>query len=140
MGRTLREHVAALPVPDDAYVVLDPLCPLVPTGFVAELVDRVRETGLPHAGVRPVTDTVKVLHDGFVGETLQRDDLRQLAAPVVLPGPHEIPRTLAELVAALPDVVLVVAPPLARRITDRSDLLLLEALAATGPAPRPPGT
>ena len=126
----MREHVSDLPVPSGAYVVLDPLCPLVPAGFVAELVDLVRQTGRPHAGVRPVTDTVKVLHEGFVGKTLARDDLRQLASPVVLPEPRVIPPTLVELVAGLTEVVFVDAPPLARRVTDRSDLRVLEQLVS----------
>ena len=119
-------------MPTGAYVVLDPLCPLVPSSFVADLVGRVRTTGAPHAGVRPVTDTVKVMHEGVVGGTLDRESLLQLASPVVLTGPREVPDTLAELVASLDEVVFVEAPALARRITDLSDLRLLEALAQDG--------
>lgn len=129
LGRTLREHVAALAVPDGAYVVLDPLCPLVPAAFVAELVERVAQTGRPHVGTRPVTDTMKVLSQGLVGETVDRESLVQLVSPVVLPESVQLPDTIAELVAGLADVVLVEAPPLARRVSDRSELDLLEALA-----------
>lgn len=139
LGRSLREHVSAIEVPRGAYVVLDDAVPLLPSSFVADLVARVRAARLPHAGVRPVTDTVKVLHDGLVGETLDRSALWQLAAPVVLPAPREVPASLAELVAGLTDVVYVEAPPLARRVGDLSDLRLLEALARSQPAPRPPG-
>ncbi|HSV41683.1 MAG TPA: 2-C-methyl-D-erythritol 4-phosphate cytidylyltransferase [Nocardioidaceae bacterium] len=130
LGRTLREHVSSIPdIAGGAYVVLDPLCPLVPVDFVADLVARVVDTGVAHVGVRPVTDTVKVMHDGLVGGTVDRAALVQLAAPVVLPEPVEVAGTLAELVATLDEVVLVEAPALARRIGDRSDLELLAALA-----------
>ena len=133
--------MGAIAVPEDAYVVLDPLCPLVPGEFVAELVDRVRATGRPHAGVRPVTDTVKTMRGGLVGETVDRESLLQLAAPVVLPGPVQVPDTLIELVASLAEVVFVEAPPLARRVSDVSDVRLLEALAEASPREsRPPGT
>lgn len=130
LGRTLREHVESIEVPPGAYVVLDPLCPLVPADFVAALVERVAATGVPHVGVRPVTDTVKALHDGLVGATLDRDSLRRLASPLVLPEATRAEGSLAELVASLPEVVMVEAPPLARRVGDRSDIELLEALAS----------
>jgi len=141
LGRTLREHVAGIAVREGAYVVLDPLCPLVPAAFVADLVDRVRATGIAHAGVRPVTDTTKTMRDGLVGETVDRESLYQLVSPVVLPSPVEPPATLVELVVGLDEVVFVEGPPLARRIKDLSDLRLLEALAEASPrAPRPPET
>src|SRR5687767_4135159 len=111
LGRTLRDHVASVEVPPGAVVVLDPLCPLVPSVFVADLVGRVVATGLPHAGVRPVTDTAKGLHSGLVGETLDRESLFQLASPVVLPSRVQVPATLAELVDELDEVVFVEAPP-----------------------------
>jgi 2-C-methyl-D-erythritol 4-phosphate cytidylyltransferase len=141
LGHTLRSHAESLEVPPGAYVVLDPQCPLVPAAFVADLVERVRTTGVPHAGVRHVTDTVKVMHEGLVGETVDRESLLQLTSPVVLPGPAEVPATLAELVAGLPEVMFVQAPPLARRVSDPSEILLLEALSgAVPPARHPQGT
>jgi len=129
LGRTLREHVASIKVPPGGFVVLDPLCPLVPADFVADLVARVVETGVAHAGVRPVTDTVKVLHGGLVGETVDRASLVQLASPVVLPEAASLRGSLADVVAGLDEVVLVEAPALARRVGDRSDIDLLEVLA-----------
>ena len=42
--------------------------------------------GCPHVGVRPVTDTVKVLHGDVVGETLDRSDLWQVVGPVDEPA------------------------------------------------------
>ena len=129
LGKTLREHVEQLPVPEGAWVVLDPLCPLVPAAFVAELVERVAETGRPHVGVRPVTDTVKLLADGVVGETFDRDALSSIAAPLVLTDEPPSSGSMEDLVASLEEVVLVEAPPLARRVGDRSEIRLLEALA-----------
>jgi 2-C-methyl-D-erythritol 4-phosphate cytidylyltransferase len=141
LGRTLREHVTDLTVPEGAGVVLDAAVPLVPDWFVADLVERTRASGRPHAGVRPVTDTVKVMREGLVGETLDRSELWQLAAPVVLPAPIEVPPTMLELVGSLAGVVFIEAPPLARRVSDLSDLRLLEALAeGSQPGLRPPGT
>lgn len=130
LGRTLREHALAVPVPDGAYVVLDPAVPLVPAEFVADLVERVGRTGRPHAGVRPVTDTVKAMQDTLVGGTVDRDGLWQLSAPVVLAAPHEVSGSLVDLVAALKDVQLVEAPALARRVSDLSEIALLEGLAS----------
>jgi 2-C-methyl-D-erythritol 4-phosphate cytidylyltransferase len=120
----------------------DALCPLTPPDFLAACVRRAIGAGAVVAGVLPVTDTVKevVAGDGSpsVGRTLDRDALRRVASPVVLP---------AAVVAALDDwpssdlhvaltglwrsheVELVSAPPAARRIRSEEDLPLLEALA-----------
>ncbi len=103
--------MSALPTSsrEGAFVVHDPAVPLVPEEFVTDLVELVRATGRPHVGVRPVTDTVKVLHDGLVGETLDRSGLWQLTGPVVLPAEVPLPATLTELVESLPDAVYVEA-------------------------------
>lgn len=129
LGRTLREHAESVPVPDGAWVVLDPCCPLVPPEFVAELVRQVASTGRPHVGVRRVTDTVKELVDGTVGSTVDRESLYVLAAPLVLPTAPPEGGSMSELVEALEDLVLVEAPPAARRVSDASEIRLLEALA-----------
>ena len=42
-------------------VLHDSLCPMTPPAFIAECVQRARDTGRPVVGVRPVTDTVKVV-------------------------------------------------------------------------------
>jgi hypothetical protein len=123
----------------EPVVLHDPLCPLTPPGFIAGCVAYAAETGQVVVAVRPVTDTVKAVEDGFVGATLDRDGLLQVCSPVVLP---------AEVVAALMGppgsdlfglvtqlsaefgVTPVEAPPAARRIQNEDDLRLLEALTA----------
>ncbi|MBC8071493.1 MAG: hypothetical protein IAG13_24410, partial [Deltaproteobacteria bacterium] len=81
----------------------------------------------------------KVVVNGYVGATLDRDALLQVASPVVLPPAvvaefDELPTSdLGALVAALAPHVTVVtreAPPSARRIGGTDDLRLLEALTS----------
>jgi len=132
----------------EPLVLHDPLCPLTPPGFIAECV-AAAEGGAVVVGVRPVTDTVKVVMDGYVGATVNRDALVQVASPVVLPAAvvaefDELPTSdLTALVAAMAphlDVVTREAPPSARRVGGNDDLRLLEAATAAGPGRRPPGT
>jgi 2-C-methyl-D-erythritol 4-phosphate cytidylyltransferase len=122
------------------FVLHDPLCPMTPAGFLADCVTRAVELDRVVVAVQPVTDTVKTVADGFVGDTLDRTDLRAVVSPIVLP---------ASVVAAVPglpttdfaalldwlrgsyDVELVDAPPTARRVAGADDIRLLEAL--TGP-------
>ena len=66
----------------EPVVLHDPLCPLTPPDFLADCVRRAVEHDRVVVGVRPVTDTVKVVEDGYVGATLDRDRLLQ----VVLAG------------------------------------------------------
>lgn len=129
-------------------VLHDPLCPLTPPDFVAECVAAARD-GAVVVGVRPVTDTVKVVVDGYAGTTVNRDALVQVASPVVLPAAvvaefDELPTSdLTALVAALAPHVPVVtreAPPSARRVGGSDDLRLLEALTVGSRDPRRPGT
>jgi 2-C-methyl-D-erythritol 4-phosphate cytidylyltransferase len=134
----------------------DALCPMTPPDFLVDCVRRVVATGLPVAGVLAVTDTVKEVHAGsdgpVVGETLDRDHLRRLASPLVLPAavvgalddwpPVDFGAALALLRRHGP-VDLVEGPPAVRRVRDAGDLVLLEALtdsAAPPPlgSPRPP--
>ena len=122
---------------DAAVVVHDPLCPGTPPEFLARAVEAA--DGPVVVGVRPVTDTVKRVEDGLIGETVDRDDLFVVASPVVLPAAvvaslPELPplEDLAALVALLREdreVTYLEAPPEARRIADESDLLLLRDLA-----------
>lgn len=120
----------------DPLVLHDSLCPLTPPEFLAECV-AATDDGAVVVGVRPVTDTVKVVVNGYVGATLDRDALLQVASPVVLPPAvvaefDELPTSdLVALVAALaPHVTVVtrVGPPSARRVGGTDDLRLLEAL------------
>jgi 2-C-methyl-D-erythritol 4-phosphate cytidylyltransferase len=129
---------------ETALVVHDPLCPATPVSFLAEAVEAATSRGCVVVGVRPVTDTVARVAGGVLGPPVDRSGLVSLASPVVLP--EEVVASLAdwppgldapaELVAALRRsnevVLLLEAPPAARRVVDESDLRLLEALT-----PRP---
>ena len=121
-----------------APVVLhDPLCPMTPPEFIAECAARAYSQKVVVVGVRPVTDTVKTVVDGVVTDTVDREGLRAVCSPVVLP---------AAVVAALPalpsvhfevlvpmlrehfPVALVPAPAQARRVASADDVRILEEL------------
>lgn len=136
-------------------VVHDPLCPLTPSGFVAEAVEECRRTGAVVVGVRPVTDTVKQVLPGSaergagpaLGPTVDRAGLVQVTSPVVLPaavvaGLTEPPTDLVALVAQLTRRVPVrhlLAPALGGRVVDEAGLGLLAALSEVQPPYRDPG-
>ncbi len=118
-------------------VLHDPLCPMTPAEFIAECVQVAVARDVVTVGVRPVTDTVKRVSEGRLGQTVDRDGLAAVCSPVVLPA-----RVVAEL-SAQPagdfvalvtdlrssyDVVLLEAPPAARRVSSDEDLRVLEAL------------
>jgi 2-C-methyl-D-erythritol 4-phosphate cytidylyltransferase len=133
---TTWEAIAAAQEP---FVLHDPLCPMTPPDFIAACVARSIEGGAVVVGTRPVTDTVKVVTDGVVGQTLDRDRLTVVASPVVLPPTvvaalDGLPTTdLTALVAELRrryPVELVEAPPSARRVGSEDDVRVLEALTA----------
>jgi 2-C-methyl-D-erythritol 4-phosphate cytidylyltransferase len=120
-------------------VVHDPLCAGTPVGFLREVVAAAAD-GRVAVGVRPVTDTVRgVDGEGVLGATVDRAGLQAVASPVVIPAPvvaalAELPpvEDLADLVVALRSshqVVMLEAPPAARRIGDESDIRVVEALA-----------
>jgi 2-C-methyl-D-erythritol 4-phosphate cytidylyltransferase len=121
----------------------DSLCPMTPPDFLAACVRRSLAEDAVVAGVSAVTDTVKDLvdHDGVVvvGDTYDRDRLRRIASPLVLPP--SVVTTLddwpdEDLVCALADlrararVVLEPAPAGAARVSTPGDLAALEALTA----------
>ncbi len=118
-------------------VLHDPLCPMTPPAFIAECARTAVAQDAVVAAVRPVTDTVKRVEDGRLGQTVDRDALVAVCSPLVLPArvvaalPGR-PRTdFVELVADLRstyDVLLVDAPPTARRVASDEDLRVLEAL------------
>lgn len=121
----------------EPVVLHDPLCPMTPADFIAACAVRAATEAVVVVAVRPVTDTVKTFDDGAVGESVDREELRVLASPVVLP---------ASVVAAIPSlpsvhfeelvpwlrehfpVELVPAPAQARRVSDLDELAVLEAL------------
>jgi 2-C-methyl-D-erythritol 4-phosphate cytidylyltransferase len=120
----------------------DALCPLTPPDFVADCVRRAVADDVVVAGVLPVTDTVKEIvrtADGpVVGATHDREQLRRLVSPLVLPGgvvarlpgwpPTGFPAALSAL-RAVHDVALVTAPEVARRVRTADEVGLLEALS-----------
>jgi 2-C-methyl-D-erythritol 4-phosphate cytidylyltransferase len=123
-----------------ALVLHDPLCPGTPASFIARAVEAATSGDTVVAGVRPVTDTVKRVEGEVLGETVDRAGLVAVASPVVLPasvvaGLDALPVSddLADLVAGLRaehEVLLLEAPPEGRRVSDESDLRLVEALGA----------
>jgi hypothetical protein len=120
-----------------ALVLHDPLCPMTPPDFIAACVRVASARNAVTVGVRPVTDTVKEVVDGRLGRTIDRDGLAAVCSPVVLPaqvvaGLPGLPTSdFVALVAGLRssyDVVLVDAPPAARRVASDEDVRVLEAL------------
>jgi 2-C-methyl-D-erythritol 4-phosphate cytidylyltransferase len=120
-----------------ALVVHDPLCPRTPVEFLLSAVEAAAGDRVV-VGVRPVVDTVKTVDAGVLGDTVDRDALVVVASPVVLPAAvvAALPEApvlddLAELVRSLRtdyEVLLLEAPPAARRVADESDLRLLANL------------
>jgi 2-C-methyl-D-erythritol 4-phosphate cytidylyltransferase len=122
-----------------ALVVHDPLCPATPVPFLAEAVESATSSGCVVVGVRPVTDTVAPVAGGILGPPVDRSRLVSVASPVVLPAevvaslagwpqPLDAPARLVAALRRSAEVVLLEAPPTARRVADQSDLVLLDAL------------
>jgi 2-C-methyl-D-erythritol 4-phosphate cytidylyltransferase len=127
----------ALVAEGEPVVLHDALCPMTPPEFIAACVERSLATGAVVVGVRPVTDTVKVVAEGLVGETVDREGLLAVASPLVLPAavaatlpgvPGDLTRTVTDLAAAGHPVETLLAPPQARRVTTPEALRVLEAL------------
>ena len=112
-------------------VLVDERCP----GTTADDVRRVVAAADPAAaaGVRPVTDTVKQLQDGYVGPTVDRDGLVAVCSPVVLPPDlvgrirdgEDLPALVARLLDEGVPVVLVEVASDGRRVADADELALL---------------
>jgi 2-C-methyl-D-erythritol 4-phosphate cytidylyltransferase len=127
---------------DEPVVLHDALCPMTPAGFIARCVERSLAHDAVVVAVRPVTDTVKHVDDGLVGETVDREGLLAPSSPVVLPPSvvralDDYPgHDLAAVVARLRDrhtIEIVEAPPEARRVASAEDVALLESLTGAGP-------
>jgi hypothetical protein len=125
-----RALASGLSLPGDGLVLLDERCPGVSADDVRRVV--AAAAGAVAVGVRPVTDTVKALQDGYVGPTVDRDALVAVCSPVAVPG--ELlglvgSRDLPALVAGLLDdgvpVALVELPATARRVADADELALI---------------
>lgn len=121
----------------EPFVLHDSLCPLTPPDFIASCVQEAADRESVVVGVRPVTDTVKRVVDGFVGETLDRSGLVSVCSPVVLPGAvvaalEALPTLdFTDLVVALRErwpVTLLEAPSGAARVSGPDDVRVLESL------------
>jgi 2-C-methyl-D-erythritol 4-phosphate cytidylyltransferase len=120
------------------FVLHDSLCPMTPPSFIADCIQQARSSGRPVVGVRPVTDTVKVVAQGLVGDTLDRDTLLAIASPLVVPAAlvatlahrpvADLARAVADLAAAGHPVDTLPAPPEGRRVASPDDVRLLDAL------------
>lgn len=139
MAVDLGTEWAGLVDADEPFVLHDSLCPMTPASFITECVARAVELDRVVVAVRPVTDTVKMVRDGLVGETVDRETLHAVASPVVLPASvvaaldHlpdvDFPRLVAALAGRFP-VELVLAPATARRVHSPEDVAVLQALTA----------
>jgi 2-C-methyl-D-erythritol 4-phosphate cytidylyltransferase len=128
---------AAIQEAGEPFVLHDSLCPMTPPAFLAHCVELAEERGAVVVGVRPVTDTVKTVTDGLVGETLDRTALLAVASPIVLPvevvaALEALPTTdfaaLAEELSRRFPVLTVEAPAEGRRVATPEEVRLLEAL------------
>lgn len=116
----------------------DPLCPLAPADFLAAAVALCLETGRTVVGFRPVTDTVKRRAGDDLGATVDRNGLRAVTTPVVIPGDvlatlDSVDTTdfgaLVALLAERGELVWSQAPAIAARISSPDELAVLEALS-----------
>lgn len=118
-------------------VLHDALCPMVPASFLSACLELAESRGAVVVGVRPVTDTIKTVHDGLVGATVDRDGLFSVTSPVVLPAEvvaaldrqptSDLVVLAAELARRFP-VLTLPAPAEGRRVQSAEDVRLLEAL------------
>lgn len=119
-------------------VLHDALCPMTPPAFITACLEQARASGSVVVGVRPVTDTVKVLVGERVGDTLDRESLVAVTSPLVIPADvvvelesrpsSDLAQAVADLAAAGHDVQTVPAPAEGRRVSSVEDVLLLDAL------------
>lgn len=129
-------------------LVHDPRCPLVPASYLAEVAAAARaDAGVVLAATRPMTDTVKSVVDGVVQATVDRTMLRVLSSPIAVPAGllHDLVADdalahcadvadLVELVqAAGARLRWVMAPGLARRVSDAAAVSVLECLTEVSP-------
>jgi len=122
---------------EEPFVLHDSLCPMTPAEFIARCVETAVERDAVVVAVRPVTDTVKTVAGGLVGDTIDRSELVEVTSPIVLPpavvetfsqAPAGDFATIASELAERFPVVMVQAPAAGRRVADLADVRLLEAL------------
>lgn len=119
-------------------VLHDSLCPMTPPTFITTCLEYARSSGHAVVGVRPVTDTVKVVTHDRVGETLDRESIVAVASPLVIPAAvvaglaerpsSDLAQAVADLAAAGHRVETLLSPPEGRRVASVEDVRLLDAL------------
>lgn len=119
-------------------VLHDALCPMTSPAFITACLDLARASGSVVVGVRPVTDTVKVVVGDRVGDTLDRESLVVVTSPLVIPAnvvaqlavrpSDDLARAVADLAAAGHAVQTLGAPAEGRRVSSVEEVRLLEAL------------
>ena len=122
---------AELDLPGEGLVLLDERCPGVTAPDVRRVV--ASAVGAVAVGVRPVTDTVKALQEGYVGPTVERDGLVAVCSPLAVPadllglvaGSRDLTALVSALVSDGVPVELVEVPATARRVADATELALL---------------
>ena len=120
-------------------VIADPLCPLLPPGFVTQLLAEGPAAGA-QARDPPGTDKGKTVVEQQIVGTIDRDALAIVASPVVLPGhlvagdtpPVHDFALLAAWLRKRGGLELRKAPSMARRVGDESALRVLECLDELG--------
>ena len=131
-GRSAALLAEVLPeLAGSGLLLLDERCP----GLTADDVRRVvaGAAGAVAVGVRPVTDTVKTVQEGYVGPTVDRDGLVAVCSPVVVPAGlvgvvgarEDLPALVARLAGDGVPVVHVEVSVAARRLADAGELALL---------------
>lgn len=128
-------------------LVHDPLCPLVPASFLAKVLEAAEaDPAAVHAATRPMTDTVKSVIDGVVRTTVDRDLLRVVSSPLVLPmgllrhladegslaGCADPGALVARARSAGTPLRWVPAPAIARRVSNAAAVSVLECLTEVG--------
>lgn len=112
----------------EPLVLHDSLCPMTPPEFIAWCLRLSLAQDAVVVGVRPVTDTIKTISRAAIGANVDRDGLRALVSPVVLPArvvasmSSRPTSNLVDLVAELAmreNVVPAQAPAEAGRVTTR---------------------
>ena len=125
------------PAAGAGLVLVDERCPGTTADDVRRVVAAAAASGTVAAGVRPVTDTVKRLQEGYVGPSVDREGLVAVCSPLVVPAGlverldsvDDLPGLVARLAGAGVRVVHVEVPVAARRLADASELVLLEDAA-----------
>ncbi|HEU0101979.1 MAG TPA: 2-C-methyl-D-erythritol 4-phosphate cytidylyltransferase [Mycobacteriales bacterium] len=129
--------------PVEAVLVHDPRCPLTPPSCLRDAAAAAAcDPGAVVVAARAMTDTVKELVDGVVRATVDRDGLRVVASPLVLPvallrslddaglleNCADVDALVQVVRAAGARLVWISAPAHARRVGDAASVAVLECL------------